>query len=214
MTDTKIIDAINDLRGDLNNVKITGGAGDFKSIIRCIEPLSGASDDYHYGMFYDYHESADGDLNTDDFEFICSVHHFNQHMDRLSEGLFVPLSDYHKSNISVPETTPYHNAGTQPLHAVSVDVFHVGDTVYDLTGKPTTVQSDVTIGKYTIGKLCGGSAQLYTTCFSSAEHFQRHEEASRLADYISRKLEWGVVPEGVTLADLQTIKSIIDNGVE
>lgn len=102
---------------------------------------------------------------------------------------------------------------TQPLHAVSVDLFNVGDTVYDLIGKPTTVQSDVTIGKYTIGKLCGGSAQLYTTCFSSAEHFHRHEEASELADYISRKLEWGVVPEGVTLADLQTVKSIIDNGV-
>lgn len=102
----------------------------------------------------------------------------------------------------------------QPLHAVSIDLFNAGDTVYDLTGEPTTVQSDAAIGKYTIGKLCGGSAQLYTTCFSSAEHFQRHEEASELADYISRKLEWGVVPEGVTLADLHTIKSIIDNGVE
>lgn len=213
MTDTKIIDAINDLRGDLNNVKITGGVGNFKSIIRCIEPLSGASDDYHYGMFYDYHESAYGDLNTDDFEFICSVHHFNKHIANMSEGLFVPLSDCHKSKLVVPETSPFH-ADTQSLHAVSVDLFNVGDTVFDLTGNPTTVQSDATVGKYTIGKLCGGNAQLYTTCFSSAGHFQRHEEASDLADYISRKLEWGVVPEGVTLADLQTIKSIIDNGVE
>lgn len=211
MTDTKIIDAIKDLRGSLNNVKITGGVGDFKSIIRCIEPLSVSGDDYHCGMFYDYHESTDGDLNTDDFEFICSVKHFNQHIAKLSAGLFVPLSDYHKSKLVVPETLP---ADTQPLHAVSVDLFNVGDTVYDLTGKPTTVQSDSTIGKYTLGKLCGGNAQLYTTCFSSAEHFQRHEEASELADYISRKLEWGVVPEGVTLADLQTIKGIIDNGVE
>lgn len=212
MTDIKIIDAINDLRGNLNNVKITGSVGDFKAIIRCVNSFSGTSD-YYYGMFYDYHEIADGDLNTHDFEFICSVTHFNQHIDKLSGGLFVPLSDYHKSKLVVPETSPLH-ADTQPLHAVSVDLFNVGDTVYDLTGKPTTVQSDVTIGKYTIGKLCGGSAQLYTTCFSSAEHFQRHEEASKLADYISRKLEWGVVPEGVTLADLQTVKSIIDNGVE
>lgn len=144
---------------------------------------------------------------------VCTVGEYNQCVEEMSEGLFVPLSDYHKSELVVPETLPLY-AETQPLHAVSVDLFNIGDTVYDLTGKPTTVQSDTTIGKYTIGRLCGGSAQLYTTCFSSAEHFQRHEEASELAAYISRKLEWGVVPEGVTLADLQAIKSIIDNGGE
>ena len=161
-----------------------------------------------------YGEQYSGqELMLDYWSKVCTVEEYNQCVDEMSEGLFVPLSDYHKSKLVVPETSHFID-DTQHLHAVSVDLFNVGDTVYDLTGKPTTVQFDTTIGKYTIGKLCGGNARLYTTCFSSAEHFQRHEEASELADYISRKLEWGVVPEGVTLADLQTIKSIVDNGIE
>ena len=200
MTDTKIIDAINLAQG--KNITHGGGclwrnkvSGRFGFADPCGQQYSGQTLSHHY------------------WSKVCTVEEYNQCVEEMSEGLFVPLSDYHKSNILVPETSPF-NADTQSLHAVSVDLFNVGDTVYDLTGKPTTVQSDATIGKYTVGKLCGGNAQLYTTCFSSAEHFQRHEEASELADYISRKLEWGVVPEGVTLADLQTIKSIIDNGVE
>lgn len=204
MTDIRIVDAINDLRGVLVNVDINQGDTDdaLQSLFKVCKPS---------GLTY-YRIPVSGGVVFPHAECICEVSYFNHCVQEMSEGLFVPLSDYHKANVSVPEALPFH-ADTQPLHAVSVDLFNVGDTVYDLTGKPTTVQSDVTIGKYTIGKLCGGSAQLYTTCFSSAEHFQRHEEASKLADYISRKLEWGVVPEGVTLADLQTVKSIIDNGV-
>lgn len=201
MTDIRIVGAVNSVQGQ----KITHNGGRY---------LWWHNESGKYELADSYGEQYSGQtLSHHYWSRVCTVDEYNQFVEEMAEGLFVPLSDYHKPKLVVPETLPFHT-DTQPLHAVSVDLFNVGDTVYDLTGKPTTVQSDVTIGKYTIGKLCGGSAQLYTTCFSSAEHFQRHEESSRLADYISRKLEWGVVPEGVTLADLQTIKSIIDNGVE
>lgn len=201
MTDIRIVGAVNSVQGQ----KITHNGGRY---------LWWHNESGKYELADKYGEQYLGQqLMQDYWSRVCTVEEYNQCVQEMSEGLFVPLSDYQNNKLVVPETSPSH-PDTQPLHAVSADLFNVGDTVYDLTGKPTTIQSDPTRGKYTIGKLCGGNAQLYSTCFSSAEHFQRHEEASELADYISRKLEWGVVPEGVTLADLQTIKSIIDKGVE
>lgn len=46
--------------------------------------------------------------------------------------------------------------------------------------------------------------------FLTQEHYLRNKEASEIAEYVSRKLEWGVIPKGVTLEDLQLIKGIID----
>lgn len=102
------------------------------------------------------------------------------------------------------------------LQSASCDSLAVGQRVVDYMGEENVV-ADVGGSKCVVVSHASSTGVVVTPSLSSMvflsrEHYLRHKEASALADYIADKLEWGVIPKGVTLEDLQRFKSIIDKG--
>lgn len=99
------------------------------------------------------------------------------------------------------------------LQDIDCALLEVGQKVIDCLGKENTITEVNGVKCVIINNPDTDTPPwLDYGVFLSQEHYLRNKEASDIAEYISRKLEWGVIPKGVTLADLQMIKGVIDKG--
>ena len=79
-----VIDAVNDLKGDVNNVVIDKVVKEFASIIFCIE----SCDRFEAGTYHNYRRDCK-DYLAENFKFVCTVDEFNACVDELSAATWI-----------------------------------------------------------------------------------------------------------------------------
>lgn len=79
-----VIDAVNNLKGEISNVIVDKVSPDFLSIILCVD----SCDEFESGTYHNYRRDH-GCYLADYFKFICTVDEFNACVDELSAATWI-----------------------------------------------------------------------------------------------------------------------------